>query len=386
MFEQIAGKVKASQRLTDEEGLYLLTEADLMSLGQLAQWVRHRMHPDNRVTFVVDSNPNYTNACVADCLFCAFYRRPGDKEAYTLSVEQVMEKIKHAADLGATTVLLQGGLNPELPLDYYTSLVRETRKRFPQVTPHFFTASEILMMSEVSQKSVADVLASLKEAGQVSLPGGGAEVLTEYVRKRISPKKNPDDGWMKVHQEAHRQGFKSTATMMYGHVDRPVDWLEHLKRVRELQDETGGFTAFIPWSFKPGNSALEKKVPVGAGSSTYLRMLAASRIYLDNVPHIQASWFSEGKKVGQIALHFGADDFGGTLIDENVHKATGHVNTTTLEYTIQMIREAGFIPAQRTTLYDILHVYDSPSVIPESRSRGSLDSPAVTAENDVIKV
>ncbi len=358
MFETISRKVQSGKRLTSEEGLFLLKDADLMSLGRLAQWVRFKKHPDRRVTFIIDSNPNYTNVCVADCLFCAFYRRPGDKEAYTLTVDQVMEKIKKAADLGATTVLLQGGLNPELPLDYYTALIRETRKRFPQVTPHFFTASEVLMMSEVSQKSVAEVLASLKDAGQVSLPGGGAEVLSEYVRKRISPKKNPNDGWIKVHREAHRQGFKSTATMMYGHVDRPEDWLEHLNRVRDLQDEWGGFTAFIPWSFKPGNTVLEKKVPVGAGPSTYLRMLAASRVYLDNIPHIQASWFSEGKKIGQIALHFGADDFGGTLIDENVHKATGHINTTTLDFTVQMIREAGFLPAQRTTLYNILRTYE----------------------------
>ncbi len=358
MLDRITAKVQKGERLGPEEGLYLLTDADLMDLGRLAQEVRHRKHPGNRVTYVVDSNPNYTNVCVADCLFCAFYRRPGDKEAYTLSVEQVMDKIKSAADQGATTVLLQGGLNPELPLDYYTSLIRETRKRFPQVTPHFFTASEVLTMSEVSGLSISGVLEALQEAGQVSLPGGGAEVLSEYVRKRISPKKNPNDGWIKVHRAAHKLGFKSTATMMYGHVDRPQDWLEHLNRVRDLQDETGGFTAFIPWSFKPGNSALEKKVPVGKGPSTYLRMLAASRLYLDNVPHIQASWFSEGKKVGQIALHFGADDFGGTLIDENVHKATGHINTTTVDYTVQMIREAGFVPAQRTTLYDILRVHD----------------------------
>jgi cyclic dehypoxanthinyl futalosine synthase len=214
------------------------------------------------------------------------------------------------------------------------------------------------MMAEVSGKSTVAVLKALKAAGQVSLPGGGAEVLSEYVRRRISPKKNPHDGWINVHREAHQIGMKSTATMMYGHVDRPEDWLEHFDRVRDLQDETSGFTAFIPWSFKPGNTALEKKVPVGKGPSTYLRMLAASRVYLDNIPHIQASWFSEGKKVGQAALHFGADDFGGTLIDENVHKATGHINTTTIDQTVEMIREAGFVPAQRTTLYDILRVYD----------------------------
>lgn len=358
MLPRIREKVQHGERLSPEEGLYLLRDADLMDLGLLANQVRERRHPGKRVTFVIDSNPNYTNVCVADCLFCAFYRRPGDKEAYTLSVEQVMEKIRSATEQGATTVLLQGGLNPELPLSYYLELIRETRKRFPQVTPHFFTASEVLMMAEISGLPIRGVLEALQGAGQVSLPGGGAEVLSEYVRKRISPKKNPDDGWIKVHREAHLIGFKSTATMMYGHVDRPEDWLEHLNRVRDLQDETGGFTAFIPWSFKPGNSALEKKVPVGRGPSTYLRMLAASRLYLDNIPHIQASWFSEGKKVGQLSLHFGADDFGGTLIDENVHKATGHINTTTTAYTLQMIQEAGFIPVQRTTLYDVVNVFD----------------------------
>lgn len=358
MFDRLAVKVRQGERLCSEEGLYLLTEANLMDLGRLAQWVRHQKNPGRRVTFVIDSNPNYTNVCVADCLFCAFYRRPGDKEGYTLTVEQVMEKIQQAADQGATTVLLQGGLNPELSLGYYAALVREARQRFPQVTPHFFSASEVLMMAEASGKSTGEVLAVLKEAGQVSLPGGGAEVLSEYVRRRISPKKNPNDGWIQVHRQAHRLGFKSTATMMYGHVDRPEDWLEHFNRVRDLQDETGGFTAFIPWSFKPGHTALGKKVSAGKGPSVYLRMLAASRIYLDNIPHIQASWFSEGKKAGPIALHFGADDFGGTLIDENVHKATGHIQTTTVGDVVRMIREAGFIPAQRTTLYDILKTHD----------------------------
>lgn len=352
MFDQIRQKVRDGERLTPAEGLYCLTEMDLLALGELAHERRVQRHGADQVTFVIDSNPNYTNVCVADCLFCAFYRRPGDKEAYTLTVEQVMEKIQKAVDQGATTILLQGGLNPELPLPYYLDLVREARRRFPGVTPHFFTASEVLLMAEVSGKTITDVLALLKEAGQVSLPGGGAEVLSEYVRRRISPKKNPDDGWIRVHREAHRLGMKSTATMMYGHIDRPEDWLEHFNRVRDLQDEFGGFTAFIPWSFKPGHSALEKKVPVGRGGSTYLRMLAASRLYLDTIPHIQASWFSEGKKVGTLALRFGADDFGGTLIDENVHKATGHINTTTLDETLRMIRDAGFTPVQRTTLYE----------------------------------
>src|SRR6266581_7300680 len=213
----IREKALNGKRLGRDEGRWLLTEAPLLELGALANEVRFARIPDKVVTFVIDSNPNYTNVCVTDCQFCAFYRKPGDPEAYTLTVEEVLAKVESAAARGATTVLLQGGHNPVLPLDYYTTLVRETRKRFPQVTPHFFTASEVLTMADVSKKSIAEVLSALKEAGQVSLPGGGAEVLSEYVRKRISPKKNPNDGWITVHREAHRLGMKSTATMMYGH-------------------------------------------------------------------------------------------------------------------------------------------------------------------------
>jgi cyclic dehypoxanthinyl futalosine synthase len=349
-------KVGAGKRLSREEGRWLLAEAPLLELGALAQRVRFRLHPERRVTFVIDSNPNYTNVCVTDCQFCAFYRKPGHPEAYTLTVDEVLKKVEFAASKGATTVLLQGGHNPELPLEYYLTLVRETRRRFPQVTPHFFTASEIQTMSRVSGLSVGAVLARLKEAGQLTLPGGGAEVLSERVRKRIAPKKGGPAAWLEVHREAHRLGLKSTATMMYGHVEEPEDVLDHLDAIRGLQDEHGGFTAFVPWSFKPGNTLLEKWIKHPAGPNQYLRMIAASRLYLDNVPHVQASWFSEGKRAGQVALHFGADDFGGTLFEENVHAAAAFVNRTTVEEVCALIREAGFAPAQRTTLYEILKV------------------------------
>jgi cyclic dehypoxanthinyl futalosine synthase len=321
-------------------------------VGQLAQVVRYRFHPDPVVTFVIDTNPNYTNVCVTDCQFCAFYRKPGDPEAYTLSVDEVMAKIAPAVARGATTVLLQGGHNPALPLDYYLDLVRETRRRFPAVLPHFFTASEIQTMAQVSGLPVREVLGRLQAAGQRTLPGGGAEVLSARVRQRISPKKGGPTAWLEVHREAHGLGLRSTATMMYGHVDQPDDVLDHLEAVRALQDETRGFTAFIPWSFKPGNTLLEKWIKHYAGPNTYLRMLAVARCYLDNVEHVQASWFSEGKKAGQIALHFGADDWGGTLFEENVHRAADYVNTTTVEEIAALIREAGFRPLQRTTLYE----------------------------------
>ena len=304
------------------------------------------------MTFAIDTNPNYTNVCVTDCQFCAFYRKPGDPEAYTLTVDEVMAKIAGAVERGATTVLLQGGHNPSLPLEYYLDLVRETRRRFPDVLPHFFTASEIQTMARVSTLPIGEVLERLREAGQRTLPGGGAEVLSERVRLRIAPKKGGPKAWLEVHREAHRLGFRSTATMMYGHVEGPEDILDHLDAVRALQDETGGFTAFVPWSFKPGNTLLEKWIKHYAGPNAYCRMLAVSRCYLDNMPHVQASWFSEGKRAGQIALHFGADDWGGTLFEENVHRAADYVNKITVDEIVALIREAGFRPVQRTTLYE----------------------------------
>ena len=357
MLRQIRERTLTGKRLDRAEGHWLLTEAPLLDLGSVAQEVRFQRIPDKRVTFVIDSNPNYTNVCITDCQFCAFYRKPGDKEAWTLTVEEVMAKVDSAARQGATTVLLQGGHNPALPLDYYLSLVRETVRRFPGVTPHYFTASEICTIADVSGKTMPEILALLKEAGQSTLPGGGAEVLSEKVRRRIEPKKGGPAAWLDVHREAHRQGFKSTATMMYGHVEGPDDVLDHFDAIRGLQDEYGGFTAFVPWSFKPGNTLLEKWIKQYKGPNAYLRMLAVARLYLDNFPHVQASWFSEGKRAGQVALSWGADDFGGTLFEENVHAAADFVNKTTVDEIITLIRDAGYTPAQRTTEYDIIKTY-----------------------------
>ena len=357
MLDRIADKARNGKRLDRDEGRFLLAEAGLLELGALAQEVRFARVPDKRVTFVIDSNPNYTNVCITDCQFCAFYRKPGDPEAWTLTVDEVLAKIEFAASKGATTVLLQGGHNPALPLQYYLDLVTETRRRFPQVTPHFFTASEIQTMAMVSQLTIGDVLDRLWEAGQRTIPGGGAEILSERVRTRIEPKKGGPAAWLDVHRDAHRRGFKSTATMMYGHVETPDDVVDHWEAIRELQDAHGGFTAFVPWSFKPGNTLLEKWIKHYKGPNAYLRMLAASRLYLDNFEHIQASWFSEGKRAGQIALHFGADDWGGTLFEENVHKAADYVNTITLEDITALIREAGFAPVQRTTTYEIVKAW-----------------------------
>jgi cyclic dehypoxanthinyl futalosine synthase len=352
-WEVLEEKAKNGRRLSTEEGLFLLTEeAPLLELGALANVLRDKKNPGNEVSFVIDTNPNYTNICDTDCLFCAFYRRPKDPDAYALTVDQVMEKVAAAAERGATTVLLQGGHNRALPFDYYLSLIRETRRRFPGVTPHFFSASEVQTMASVSGRSVDAVLRALWDAGQRTLPGGGAEVLSERVRQKLAHKKGGPEKWLEVHRAAHKIGFRSTATMMYGHVETPVDIVEHWERIRALQDETGGFTAFIPWSFKPDHTVLERRHPERTGPVPYLRMLAASRVFLDNFDHVQASWFSEGKKAGQASLHFGADDFGGTLIDENVHAAAGFVNKAGVDEVKTLIREAGFTPVQRTTLYE----------------------------------
>jgi cyclic dehypoxanthinyl futalosine synthase len=376
----IEKKLLAGERLDREDGLYLLKMAPLVWLGRLASDERFRRMPAKEITFIVDSNPNYTNICDTDCHFCAFFRRPQDKDSYTLTVEQVMEKISRAEKLGVTTVLLQGGHNRAIPFDYYLALIRTTRQRFPTITPHFFTASEIQTMAEVTEQTVPQVLAQLKEAGQHTLPGGGAEILSERIRKKISPKKGGPEAWLHVHREAHKLGFSSTATMMYGHIEEPEDVVQHWEHIRKLQDESsalkngGGFTAFIPWSFKPDNTVLERRFPRRVGPAPYLRILAASRLYLDNFDHIQASWFSEGKKTGQAALLYGADDFGGTLYEENVHAEAGYVNVATLPETLTLIHEAGFDAVQRTTRYDRLKTF------PRSMSREAIEAlaPAVS--------
>ena len=360
MLDRIRNKVIDGERLTREEGLFLLREAPLLDLAPLAETVRYRHNPAHEVTFVVDTNMNYTNVCDAYCTFCAFYRTPKDGDAYTHSIEEMMRKFEQVAKLGVTTVLLQGGLNAEIPFDYYLDLVRETRRRFPDIHPHFYSAPEVKKMEEVSGRSLPEVLRALYDAGLRTIPGGGSEILSDRVKPKLTklfPKARSAD-WLDVHREAHRAGLRSTATMMYGHLESDDDVIEHLDVTRALQDETGGFTAFIPWSYKRDNTSLAKKVKVEAGPNRYLRMIALSRLYLDNIQHIQASWFSEGKKTGVVALHFGGDDFGGTLFEENVMQAAGFYNRVTVEEIINLIRDAGYTPLQRTTLYDIIRRFD----------------------------
>ncbi len=353
----LTAKVRSGKRIIREEGLLLLGKSELLDLGEMANEIRFRKNPEQRVTFVVDTNPNYTNICNVDCIFCAFYRHPGEEGEYTYSVDHMIRSFKESAAKGVTTVLMQGGVNPALPFEYYIELVERTVKEVPEVSPHFYSTSEIIGMSQISGLTVSQVLQRLWDAGQRSIPGGGAEILSDRVKKKISHLKGTSADWLNVMREAHKIGFKSTATMMYGHLEKDEDIVEHLEVVRQLQDEYHGFTAFVPWSFKPGNTPLEKIIPHYATANQYYRIIAFSRIYLDNFDHIQASWFSEGKKAGQIALHFGADDFGGTLLEENVHAAANFVNKTNTEECILLIHGAGFAAGQRTTLYEILNTF-----------------------------
>ena len=373
----IYDNARAGKRISREEGVELLRHGELLDLADVANEIRFRKNPAPQVTFVIDTNPNYTNICNVDCIFCAFYRHPGNEGEYTHSVDHMMQKFRESAGKGVTTVLLQGGVNPALPFEYYCELVERTVKEVPEIHPHFFSTSEIIGMSRVAGLTVPQVLRRLWDAGLRTIPGGGAEILSDRVKKKISHLKGSSADWIGVMREAHAIGYKTTATMMYGHLEADEDIIEHLEVTRALQDETGGFTAFIPWSFKPGNTPLEKIIPHYATPTRYLQMIALARIYLDNVPHIQASWFSEGKKTGQIALHFGADDFGGTLQEENVHAAANFVNATNTEECIQLIHDAGFAAAQRTTLYRILNVSHPAEVAAEARPAG-FDEGAVT--------
>jgi cyclic dehypoxanthinyl futalosine synthase len=357
-----ADKIERGQRLSFDDGLELLESGDLLQLGDWANRERFRRFPEPEVTFVVDTNPNYTNVCDTDCTFCAFYRRPGEEGAYTLSPEELGDKLERAAGLGATRALIQGGHNPELPLDYYLNMIAYLRRRLPKLALHLFSAPEIRAIAGYTGMSVRDVLQAFWDAGLRTLPGGGAEILTNEVRRKISVKKGTPAEWLDVHRQAHHLGYRTTATMMFGHLETDRDIVEHLDRLRDLQDETGGFFAFIPWSFKRGATPLSASVKKEAGAGKYLRILALARLYLDNFDHIQGSWFSEGKKTGQLSLHFGADDFGGTLIEENVLQSARWVNQTSTPEVVQIIQDAGFVPVERSSTYERIVAYPAPTI------------------------
>ena len=334
-----------------------------MPLGELmarAHAERLRRHPRLLVTFVFDTNPNYTNICVTGCRFCAFCRRSDAADAYTLTPEKVAGRVQRAAENGATTVLLQGGHNPRVGLAEWLAYIRAIRAACPQIHIHPFSPAEYCFMARREKCDVGDILAAVYAEGIRTIPGGGAEILTEAVRRRIAPRKADTQEWLAVCETAHRMGFKTTATMMFGHVETDDDVVEHLLRLRDLQDRTGGFTSFIPWSFKPGNTPLGREVPNPAHPARYVRIIALARLMLDNFAHIQSSWFSENVAAGQLGLLGGADDFGGILVEEHVLQQTGHTPTATAETVKTIIRRAGFTPAQRDSDYRVMKVFEAP--------------------------
>lgn len=350
-------------RLTFHEGVDLFKNATLTELQMHAQAIRIEKNGPEIVTFVLDTNPSYTNVCSIDCSFCAFYRHDKAKDAYTKSVEEVMKHMELARRAGLTTVLLQGGVNDALKIDYFVELVRASRTRYPDIHPHFFSAIELFRCAQISNLSVRQTLERLWEAGLRTIPGAGAEILSERVRQVIAPKKMTSDEWITFHETAHEIGYKTTATMMYGHIEEPEDIVQHLEFLRASQDRAPGFTCFIPWSYKRERTVLRRKVKHWAGDEAYFRILAFARIYLDNFDHIGASWYGEGKEIGMQALHYGADDFGGIVMEENVHRSTGWVNRADHNDMLCMIRKAGFEPAQRDTFYQILRTYQNVEVV-----------------------
>jgi cyclic dehypoxanthinyl futalosine synthase len=343
-------KKTAEQRIEREEALHLLKEADLLYLGTLADGIRRRCHPENLVTFVVDRNVNYTNICESKCSFCAFYREASDTDAYVLTQREILTKIKELVSLGGTQLLMQGGLNPELKIDYFEMLFREIKKRYPTVQNHSLSPAEIVCIASASGLSLDETLERLQLAGLDSLPGGGAELLVDEVRSAISPNKIGWKQWGEVVLKAAALGMPGTATMMFGCGEKPEDIIEHLFRVRDLQDAGGSFTAFIPWTYQPGNTALGG---VSATGVEYLKALALSRIVLDNIANIQASWVTQGPKMAQVALFFGANDLGGAMLEENVVAAAGCSFRMSRDELVTLIKGAGFRAAQRTTLYKI---------------------------------
>ena len=351
MLTAIDNKLANCTPLSRAEAIFLLTRADLLEAGKLADGIRRRLHPENLVTFVVDRNVNYTNVCESKCKFCAFYRDQGAADAYLLAEGDIYAKIEELVAVGGTQLLMQGGLHPGLGIDWFERLFREIKRRFPSVQNHSLSPAEVTQIAAVSKLTIAEALRRLHAAGLDSVPGGGAEILVDRVRQEISPRKIGWEGWATVMREAAGQGLPTTATMMFGSKESPEEIVEHLFRVRDLQADGGSFTAFIPWTYQPGNTELGGKTATGV---EYLKVLALSRIVLDNIPNIQASWVTQGAKMAQVALFFGANDLGGTMLEENVVAAAGCTFRMTREEMVELIKGAGFRAAQRSTLYRIV--------------------------------
>lgn len=336
--------------LSPEQTLEMFEHSDILELGQTADALRNKLHPGNLVTFVIDRNINYTNICSSECRFCAFYRRQTHQDAYVLENEIILEKIRETIDAGGTQVMLQGGLHPELGLNYYLDLLSLIKKNY-QITIHSFSPAEVLHIARQAGLSVTETLIRLKAAGLDSLPGGGAEILVDEVRQRVSPKKISAGDWLAVMEAAHTIGLESTATMVIGMGETYAHRIEHMEKIRALQEKTGGFRAFITWTFQPGNTEL-------GGEKTsawdYLKTLALTRLYLDNIKHIQGSWVTQGQNIGQLTLAFGANDLGSIMLEENVVRAAGTAYQMSIDKMVSIIRAAGKIPAQRNTEYTII--------------------------------
>ncbi len=352
---EILQSLRAGERLTPENAAILFRHADLMELALAADAVCRSLHPQGIVTFLIDRNINYTNICRNQCSFCAFFRPKGHPEAYVLSQAEIEDKVAETVRLGGTQVMLQGGINPDLGLDFYATMFREIKKKFP-IRLHSLSPPEIVHIAETEALSVREVLSELRKAGLDSLPGGGAEILVDAVRQRISPRKISSSQWLEVMREAHAQGMRTTATMMFGTGETIEERISHFARIRDLQDETVGFLSFIPWTFQPRNTALGGET---TSSLEYLRMLALSRLFLDNFRNVQGSWVTQGRDIGQICLSFGANDLGSIMIEENVVRAAGVTHRITVEEMLDLIRQAGKIPAQRDTEFALLRVYDA---------------------------
>ncbi|HET6324107.1 MAG TPA: cyclic dehypoxanthinyl futalosine synthase [Planctomycetaceae bacterium] len=368
-------KAVAGERLTFDEGLRLIESQDLIALGRAADAVTRRLHPEPFRTYNIDRNINYTNECAAVCDFCAFYRPPGHEEVYVLPREVLYKKIEEAIALGGDQILMQGGLHAKLPLEWYEELLSDLKSRFPQVNIHGFSPPEIYHFTKISKLPLRTVLERLKAAGLGSLPGGGAEILVDRVRKEITRGKVLTNDWLNVNRVWHEMGGRSTATMMFGHVETLAERIEHLERLRQLQDETGGFTAFICWTFQPDHTAMSHIPPSGAFE--YLKTQAVGRLYLDNISNIQSSWVTQGEKIGQMALFFGANDMGSLMIEENVVAQAGTVYYLSLETIRRCIEEAGYIPRQRNVFYQYIDDYD-PSAPSSHRLAGPVLSSAPT--------
>jgi cyclic dehypoxanthinyl futalosine synthase len=337
-------------RISQQEALDLFNSDDLVGVGMAANEVRRKKNDPRVATYQIDRNINYTNFCTEYCSFCAFYRPLGHKEGYVLSFEEIYKKIEEMLELGGSGVLMQGGLHPDLKIDYYEKLLSSIKQRYPQVHLHCFSAPEIICIAEVSGLSIRETVMRLADAGLQSIPGGGAEILDDEVRHRISRLKCTADEWENVHRTAHSLGMRTTATMMFGCGEEYRHRVNHFERLRRIQEDTGGFTAFIPWMFAPENTPLGKRIPE-ATAVEYLKTLAISRLYFDNIDHIQSSWLTPGIKVCQVGLQFGADDVGSILIEENVVYAAGVRNRTNESELRRIISDAGYMPAQRDTLY-----------------------------------